>query len=128
MAVQIEASKATLEVAYADCEDTTFDYVLPILEDYEVDFSVSENIKIREEQYDDDYSNAAIKLKYSQGRLHIHTECGKEQGFALEVKDAERVYSSAGWGDWHNRNDLEEYSKGIDVTIIQDEYYDELEG
>jgi hypothetical protein len=128
MAVDIAEKKATLEVSYTDCEDTIFDFELPISEDYEVDFSISENIQLREEQFDDDHSNAAIKLRYSQGALYIHTECGEEQGFELEVKDAEHTYNSVGWGTWNNRNDLQEHNKGIEVTIDQDDHYDELEG
>jgi hypothetical protein len=126
MAIDTQDKEATLEAGYSEYDFiTTFDFVLPVSGDYEVDLSMDEDVRHADE-YQRECSSSA-KMKYSQGNLEIHIECDDKQSFILEVKDAEHTYKASCCGG----EDVEDriITEGIEAYVIEeDEDEDELEG
>jgi hypothetical protein len=122
MTTELQKKEATLEAAYSEYDFiTTFDFVLPVSGDYEVDISMDEDVRYADEYQRECSSDA--KIKYSQGNLEIHIECDDKQSFTLEVKDALHTYKASCCGG----EDVEEriITEGIEAYIIEEDENEE---
>ncbi len=93
MAVEIQEKKATLEIShsndgYTECKK--FNFALPVLSNYEVDFS---EIVPSDDRYINLYTSG-IDIKHSQGVLYLNIERTEKEGFCLVVSDVEHYYKA----------------------------------
>jgi hypothetical protein len=110
--------EAKLEAAYSEYDYiTTFDFVLPVSEDYEVYVCLDENVRFIDE-YTRETSND-VQMKYIQGALNIHIECNSKQSFVLGVKDAEHTYKATCQGGENVEDHI--VTEGIETYIIEDD-------
>lgn len=112
MAVDIDGKNATLKISHFNdgyTKGKKFNFALPVSEPYEVSFS---EIVATDSAYIKCYTNG-IEMKYAQKVLYLEIECTEEQGFCLDVGDAEHTYKARRY--YRNMEQIE--VEGMDVFV-----------